>query len=106
MSSEWRSRRDRATRNEQSFQSYNERRVAMEESGGTPDDEAVPFVCECDDRSCAKAIEIALGEYERAVEAPDRFIVVPGHEDPAVEVVVEGRETFLIVSKPNLRRRP
>ena len=44
MSSERRSRRERAAKNEQSLQSYNERRVAMEESGGTPDDEAVPLV--------------------------------------------------------------
>ena len=36
--SEWRTRRERAAKNgEQSFQSYNERRVAMEEAGETPD---------------------------------------------------------------------
>jgi hypothetical protein len=106
MNSEWRTRRERAAKNEQSFQSYNERRVAMEEAGETPDAEPVPFVRECDDPTCAKAIEIPLGEYERAVEAADRFVVVPGHEDPAVEVVVEIRDNFLIVSKPDLRRRP
>ena len=64
MSSEWRTRRERAAKNEQSFQSYNERRVAMEEAGETPDAEPVPFVCECDDPTCAKAIEIPLGEYD------------------------------------------
>ena len=106
MSSEWRARRDRAAKNEQSFQSYNARRAAIEESGGTPDDEPVPFVCECNQPKCWRAIEVPLGEYERAVEAPDRFLVVPGHEDPAVEVVVETRDNFLIVSKPDLRRRP
>ena len=106
MSSERRARLERAAKNEQSFQSYNARRAAIEESGGTPDDEPVPFVCECDQPKCWKAIKVPLGEYERAVQAPDRFVVVPGHEDPAVEVVVEIRENFLIVSKPNLKRRP
>ncbi len=106
MESEWRARKERAAKNEQSFQSYNERRVAMEEAGETPDEEPVPFVCECDDPQCSKAIEIPLGEYEGAVEAPDRFVVVPGHQDPAVEVVVESRDNYLIVSKPDLRRRP
>jgi hypothetical protein len=106
MSSEWRARLERATKNEQTFQSYNARRTAMEESSETPDDEPVPLVCECDQPKCWRAIEIPLGEYERAVKEPDRFVVVPGHEDPAVEVVVETRENFLIVSKPNLRRRP
>ena len=106
MESEWRARKERAAKNEQSFQSYNERRVAMEEAGETPDEEPVPFVCECDDPQCSKAIEIPLGEYEGAVEAPDRFVVVPGHQDPAVEVVVESRDNYLLVSKPDLRRRP
>ena len=105
MSSEWRARLEHATQNEQTFQSYNARRAAIEESGGTPDDESVLFVCECDQPKCWRAIEIPLDEYERAVEAPDRFVVVPGHEDPAVEVVVETRKNFLIVSKPKLRRR-
>jgi hypothetical protein len=106
MGSEWRSRLEQATKNEQTFQSYNARRAAVEESGGAPDDEPVPFVCECDQPKCWMAIEIPLGEYERAVEAADRFVVVPGHEDPAVEVVVDIRDHFLIVSKPDLKRRP
>jgi hypothetical protein len=106
MGSEWRSRLEHATKNEQTFQSYNARRAAIEESGGAPDDAPVPFVCECDQPKCWTAIKIPLDEYERAVEAPDRFVVVPGHEDPAVEVVVETRTNFLIVSKPALRRRP
>ena len=106
MGSEWRSRLEQATKNEQTFQSYNARRAAVEESAGTPDDEPVPFVCECDQPRCWRAIRMPLDEYERAVEAPDRFVVVPGHEDPEVEVVVETRESYLIVSKPELRRRP
>jgi hypothetical protein len=106
MSSDWRARLERATKNEQTFQSYNARRADLEESGGTPGDEPVPFVCECDQPKCWRAIEIPLGEYERAVEAADRFVVVPGHEDPAVEVVVETCDNYLIVSKPDLTRRP
>jgi hypothetical protein len=105
MSSNHGARVERAAKNEQTFQSYNARRADVEESGGTPGDEPVPFVCECDQPKCWRAIEIPLGEYERAVEAVDRFVVVPGHEDPAVEVVVEIRDNYLVVSKPNLRRR-
>jgi hypothetical protein len=46
-----------------------------------------------------------LAEYERAVGPPDQFIVLPGHEDPTVERVVDEHETFVVVSKPDLRRR-
>jgi hypothetical protein len=31
---------------------------------------------------------------ERAVKPIDRFVVAPGHEDPAVEVVAERRDGF------------
>jgi hypothetical protein len=65
----------------------------------------VPFVCECDDPACSQAIQLPLAEYEHAVEPIDRFIVVPGHEDLAVESVVEVNNTYLVVSKPGLRRR-
>jgi hypothetical protein len=106
MSSNWQARLERATQNEQTFQSYNARRAAIEESGGTPDDEPVPFVCECDQPKCWRAIKVPLDEYEGAVEAPDRFVVYLAMRDPEVEVVVEIRENFLIVSKPDLRRRP
>jgi hypothetical protein len=43
MSSDWRARLERATKNEQTFQSYNARRADLEESGGTPGDEPVPL---------------------------------------------------------------
>jgi hypothetical protein len=94
----------RAEENEQAFQAHNERRAALEEAGGIPDDEPVPFVCECDSTECVKAIEVPLGEYERAAGPPDRFLVAPGHQDPAVEEVVEVHPGYLVVSKPGLRR--
>ena len=64
------------------------------------------FVCECHDPGCWKAIELRLGDYERAVEPVDRFLVAPGHQDLAVETVVEEHGGWVIVSKPSLRRRP
>lgn len=96
----------RAEQNELAFQSYNERRVAAERAGQTPADDPVQFVCECDDPACWIAVELRLGEYRRAVEPADRFLVAPGHQDPTVETVVEEHDGYLIVSKPSLRRRP
>jgi hypothetical protein len=72
--------------NEQKCKGYNERRAAAEEAGEVPPDEPVPFACECDDPGCARAIEIPLGAYERAV-------------------VVERQDGYLVVSKPDLARR-
>jgi hypothetical protein len=104
MSSNGRARLDQAEKNEQAFKDHNERRAAFEEAGNVPPDEPVPFACECDDPGCAQAIELSTDDYERAVRRVDRFVVVPGHEDPEVEVVVERRAGYYVVSKPDLRR--
>ena len=85
--------------NQQAFREHNRRRARIEQQAGTPRDEAVPFVCECADPSCARPVEVPLGEYERALRTSDRFVVLPGHEDPAAEVV-ERHEGYLVVSKP------
>jgi hypothetical protein len=94
----------RAEKNELAFQQYNERRAAFETATGTWEDEPVPFVCECDDPDCVQAVELSPVDYERLTEPGDRFIVKNGHEDPAVEVVVEEYRDFLVVSKPSLKR--
>jgi hypothetical protein len=104
MSSNGRARLDRAEKNEQAFKGYNERRAAAE-AGDIPPDEPVPFACECDDPGCARAIELSIDAYERAVGPVDRFVVLPGHEDPEVEVVVERHAGYYVVSKPDLKRR-
>ena len=94
----------RAEKNEQAFQAHNQRRVQLEESGRSWDEEPMPFVCECDDPGCHRGIELTIGEYERAVRPPNLFVVLPGHEDLEVERVVDARPGYLIVSKDDLRR--
>jgi hypothetical protein len=95
---------ERAEKNEQAYKDYNERRVAMEEDAGIPESERVPFACECDDPECSRAISMTIAEYERLAGPADQFVVAAGHEDPDVEVVVETRESFIVVSKPDLKR--
>jgi hypothetical protein len=104
MTSDGRQRLARAERNEQAYKEHNERRAEMEEEAGVPEDERVPFACECDDPKCARGISLTIAEYEAVAAPPDRFVVAPGHEDPEVEVVVETHESFLVVSKPDLKR--
>jgi len=105
VSSNGKRRLARAEKNEQAFKEHNERRARLEEEGGVPDDEPVPFACECDDPGCARPVELPLAEYERAVRPSDRFVVRPDHVDPTVERVVEEHDTFVVVSKPDLQRR-
>jgi len=48
---------------------------------------------------------LRLDEYEQAVKLPDQFVVRPGHEDSSVERIVEQHDGYVIVSKPDLKRR-
>jgi len=95
----------RAEKNEQAHKEHNERRAQIEEEAGVPLNDPVPFVCECDQPNCATAVMLRIDEYEQAVGPSDQFVVSPGHEDPSVERVVEQREGYVIVSKPDLKRR-
>ena len=103
MAADWQDRIGKAEDDEQAFQARNARRVRLDIEGGATSHDVEAFLCECDDPGCAQALWLPLGEYERAVSAPDRFVVLPGHEDPAVESVVETHDAYLVVSKPSLR---
>ena len=42
---------------------------------------------------------MTIAEYEHVREQDDRFAVVPGHENPELERVVERNERFALVDK-------
>jgi hypothetical protein len=55
------------------------------------------FLCECGNAACMEHLWLTIGTY-RAVRAnPRRFVIVPGHDNPAVELVVEDRGSYSIV---------
>lgn len=78
------------------FRNVNER---IAESAQRFDSDTAEFVCECDDRSCTHRIETPLEEYDRIREEPTRFLLAPGHENEAIERVVERRSQYWVVDK-------
>ena len=65
-----------------------------------PDDvEPVHFVCECGRVDCVEPVPLTVGEYERVRASSLDFFVVPGHEAPAAEDVVDVNERFAQVRK-------
>ena len=71
------------------------------ERGQWPGEEETPvgFRCECARLGCNQLVELSVREYEEIRANPRRFVVVPGHEFPDVELVVEARRGYLIVEK-------
>jgi hypothetical protein len=68
--------------------------------------EAFRIVCECGVLECTEQIPVEPAVYEHVRSSSVRFLVVPGHELPDVETVVEEHEGFVVVEKtrPEARR--
>jgi hypothetical protein len=87
-------RRERAAQNQSLFREVNER----------IEDLAAPssftsFICECENETCDEVCPLTLEEYERIRAKPNRFFVLPGHNVPEVEQVVEQSDRYVVVAK-------
>jgi hypothetical protein len=70
------------------------------ESGRVRSDETeIEFFCACGRPDCDAKLLLTLAEYEAAQAGPRRFIVAPGHVNPALEHVVEEHDAYLVVEK-------
>lgn len=90
------SREQRVVKNELEFRAYNARREQMEQGTG---DDLVPFVCECGDGGCIRALSATAEDWERAHGREDQFLVLPGHVYPEYERVVERGDRHWVVQK-------
>jgi len=98
------SRDERVAKNEILFRRVNERILKIE--GGRWRVDPVDFMCECGDITCMRVVQLSLEGYERLRSDPSHFGVIPGHELPDVEHVIETHPNYLVVEKRGeLRRR-
>jgi hypothetical protein len=88
---------ERLAKNEILFRSVNERLDDL--SDAVPWQKSTDYLCECSDTACIESIELGKDEYEHARSRPTVFFVVPGHERPEIEKVVEKHEGFVLVEK-------
>lgn len=88
-------REERLAKNEALFRDLNERIESAADGG----DDQFGFVCECADNSCFELIHLTILEYERLRANPLRFVVLPGHQVPEIEEVVEEHPSYLFIKK-------
>lgn len=86
----------RIGRNEALFREVNE---AIERGLWPGEDDRAQFRCECALLECNGAITIRLEDYERVRRNGRRFVVLPGHEVPAAEDIVERGADWVVVEK-------
>jgi hypothetical protein len=94
-------REERLAQNEALFREVNERiaEVATHFIEVETTGEVVEFTCECGHLECAERLAMTVAEYETIRAESTRFAVLPGHELPEVESVVERHPTYLVVEK-------
>jgi hypothetical protein len=87
-------RQERLGRNEAIFRSVNDL-----ESGWDAGAELAQFVCECGDGDCRARIQLSLDEYAAVRADSACFAIVPGHDLPEIETVVEHNRRYAVVRK-------
>ena len=90
-------REERLAKNEVLFRSVNEKIEQQALRFGGVD--AYDFICECSSAVCFERLTLTLKEYEHVRAEGTRFVVVPGHQDPEVELVVAAEPKYVIVQK-------
>ena len=90
-------RAERIAENEVLFRGANERMAEWEERDRA--DAAELYFCECADPECNEKVRLRGSDYERVRSDPCHFFVVPGHEIPDVETVIESNEGWVLVEK-------
>lgn len=91
-------RAKRIGENEALYRAINEKIEDLNASFGMVA-ESMAVVCECGRLECAQQIELEIPVYERVRSDPALFVVVPGHEIPDVETVVEEHSGFQVIRK-------
>ena len=70
-----------------------------EEEVGNGSQGRFEVLCECGREDCDGMLSLTVAEYEEFHRQRDRFVVLPGHNTPDIESVVEERDGYLVVDK-------
>ena len=92
---------ERIARNDALFREANEDIESAAMSLDWDEDQRVPFICECADRSCKQILRLSLQEYEQIRANPRTFLNALGHHVAAhgAAVVIAETNRYEIVEK-------
>lgn len=88
----------RRVENEARFRDANER---IRDTARRLDlDAPLPFLCECERRSCTEIVRMTLPEYEHVRASARRFLYAPDHDEGIRDsLAVEHKDGYTIVEK-------
>ena len=86
-------------KNEAVFRAVNEEIEKLTLGIAEISDRTLHLVCECGDLLCTKQLVVPVTRYEQVRADPSSFLIIPGHEKPSVEDVVEETPRYSVVRK-------
>jgi len=93
-------RDERTADNQRRFNTANDRLGELVQER-VPEEERIPFLCECADELCLERVELSLGEFEQLHENENVYVIVPGHPRVSGEVILQRQKRFEQVEKTN-----
>jgi hypothetical protein len=90
-------RRERIARNEAAFRELNDALEARVHDADRA--EQAGFVCECGNADCDALVHVPLERYAAVRRDPRQFLLLPGHEIPGTEDVVDRGDGYVVVRK-------
>jgi maleate cis-trans isomerase len=93
-------REERLGANEALFREVNERVAEVAEQFVADESpNLINFSCECGSAACTEQIAMTVLEYETVRAEATHFAVLPGHEMPEIERVVDRHPNYFVVEK-------
>jgi hypothetical protein len=92
-------RKERIARNESAFRALNESLGLHVHRDLRRGGDKSGFVCECAHEDCGEVVSVDLAKYEAIRGDARSFLLVPGHEIPDAEDVVEQGDGYIVVRK-------
>jgi hypothetical protein len=89
----------RIGQNEALFRQVNEEIETLERGLAGIGDRTLHIVCECGNLGCSDRVVVPIPTYEKVRSDSSLFFVIPGHEIPSVEDVVEESQQYDVVRK-------
>jgi hypothetical protein len=94
----WRMSAQRNAENQAVFRTVNENIADLSDTLFAGDGQTEwEFFCECGDAGCAERMVVPIRAYRDVRENGRRFLLLPGHENRAVERVVERQPAYFVV---------
>ena len=85
-------------RNEVLFRQVNERLDPQEADPQAP----IAFLCECGQLGCTETVILSQGDYQAVRVDFERFLLIPGHQVPEVETVIEDHGHYVVAVKQGI----